>query len=107
MQLSDLVFLGFGKRVVALHRDTGEIFWQWSAPRGSGYAAVLLDGDRLIVSVMGYTYCLDPATGTPMWQNDLQGLGTGVTSIASVRGNAGLQRAGSAEIAEQQSHSGT
>ncbi len=107
MQLSDLVFIGFGKRVVALHRDTGHIFWQWTAPRGSGYAAVLLDGDRLIVSVMGYTYCLDPATGTPMWENELKGLGTGVASLASVRGNSGLQRAGAAEIAERQESSHT
>ncbi len=106
MQLSDLVFVGFGKRVVALHRDTGEIFWQWSAPRGTGYAAVLLDGDRLIVSVMGYMYCLDPATGTQMWENELKGLGTGVASLASVRGSASLQRAASQEIAEKQQSSG-
>ncbi len=105
MQLSDLVFVGFGKRVVALHRDTGDVFWQWTAPRGSGYAAVLLDGDRLIVSVMGYTYCLDPATGTSMWSNDLQGLGTGVASLASVRGSTSSQREGSAQIEEQQQNS--
>ena len=107
MQLSDLVFVGFGKRVVALYRDTGEIFWQWTAPRGTGYAAVLLDGDRLIVSVMGYTYCLDPATGTALWENELKGLGTGVASLASVRGYSGLQREAAAQIAEQQQHTGS
>lgn len=103
MQLSDLIFVAFGDRVVALQRDTGELFWQWEAPKGNVYPALLLDGDRLIVSVMGYTYCLDPATGTPMWRNDLPGLGTGVASLASVRGGTSLIREAAADEAEQRS----
>lgn len=47
---------------------------------------MLLDGDRLIVSVVGYMYCLDPATGNQLWFNELSGFGTGVASLASVRG---------------------
>jgi len=96
--MADLIYVGFGKRVVALNRDTGELLWEWTAPRGSGYAAVLVDGDRLIVSVMGYTYCLDPATGRQLWSNDLPGLGTGVACIATVRGSTGLQRTAAQEI---------
>jgi outer membrane protein assembly factor BamB len=53
---------------------------------GSGYVTLLLDGDRLIASVVGYTYCLDPATGNQLWFNELPGLGAGVASLASVRG---------------------
>ena len=86
--VDNLVFVGFNSRVVALHRDSGKLVWQWKSPKGSGYVTLLLDGDRLIVSVMGYTYCLDPANGNQVWFNELSGFGTGVTSLASVRGCA-------------------
>lgn len=86
--LSDLVFTGFNKRVAALHRDTGSIVWQWKAPSGSSYTTLLLDGDRLIVSVHGYTYALDACTGRQLWANDLPGFGYGVASLVSVRGTA-------------------
>ena len=42
--------------------------------QGSGIASLLLDGDRFIVSVQGYTYCLDPSSGDVMWQNALKGM---------------------------------
>ena len=84
--MDKLIFVGFHSQVVALHRDSGELIWQWKSPKGSGYVTLLLDGDRLIVSVVGYTYCLDPATGNQLWFNALPGFGTGVASLASVRG---------------------
>ncbi|HEX3869905.1 MAG TPA: PQQ-binding-like beta-propeller repeat protein [Pirellulales bacterium] len=84
--ISRLVFVGFNSRVVALDRETGEVIWTWKTGRGSGFVAVLLDGDRLIASVQGYTYCLDPLTGGQLWYNPLKGMGTGVPCLASVRG---------------------
>ncbi len=84
--MDKLIFVGFNSRVVALHRDSGELIWQWKSPKGSGYVTLLLDGDRLIVSVVGYTYCLDPETGNQLWFNELSGFGSGVASLASVRG---------------------
>ncbi|MGA2065430.1 MAG: PQQ-binding-like beta-propeller repeat protein [Thermoguttaceae bacterium] len=84
--MNELIFVGFHSQVVALHRDSGELVWQWKSPKGSGYVTLLLDGDRLIVSVVGYMYCLDPATGSQLWFNELPGFGTGVASLASVRG---------------------
>jgi hypothetical protein len=58
------IFVGFNSRVAALHRDSGDILWQWKSPKGScPYVSVLLDGDRLVVSVNGYTNCLDAFTG--------------------------------------------
>lgn len=86
MSIADLVFTGFNKRVAALHRDTGEILWQWTAPSGSSYTSLLLDGDRLIVSVHGYMYALDATTGHQLWMNEMSGFGYGVASLASVRG---------------------
>lgn len=85
--INDLVFVAFGKYVVALDRYTGEKQWQWSPPKGAGYTTILLDGDRLIVSAQGYMYCLDPMFGQEVWSNPLEGLGTGVPCIASANGN--------------------
>ena len=81
MHLSDLLFTGFNKRVAALHRDTGEILWQWKAPFGMSYTSLLLDGDRLIVSVDGYMYALDPFTGRQLWMNEMKGFGTGIAIL--------------------------
>ena len=88
LTVADLIFTGFNRRAAALHRDTGQIVWQWKAPAGSAYTTLLLDGDRLIVSVQGYTYALDALTGRQLWANDLPGFGTGVASLASVRGGS-------------------
>ena len=88
--VKDLVFVGLNSRVAALNQDTGEIAWQWRAPTpGSGgyVSLLLLDEDRLIVSVNGYTYCLNPQTGEQRWYNELSGFGTGVTSIATLGKN--------------------
>ena len=90
MSFENLVFVGFNSRVLALDRDTGDIVWSWQAPKpkSGGYVTLLLDGDRLIVSVNGYMYCLEPETGDLFWNNDTKGCGTGVTSIVSVRGQS-------------------
>lgn len=87
MELAQLVFVGFNSRVVALDRATGKVVWDWKSRSGKGYTTVLLDGDRLIVSVMGYTYGMHPLTGEELWFNELAGMGSGVASLASVRGH--------------------
>ena len=82
--LDDMVFLGFNKRVAALDKRTGELIWEWTAPKGWSYVSLLLvDDETLIASVDGYTYRLDPATGHQVWQNDLPGFGTGVVSMVA------------------------
>lgn len=86
---ASLLFVGFNRRVVAMHRKTGEIAWQWKAPRGTGFVALLPDDDLLFASVDGYTYALDPATGDLLWENPLAGLGTGVPCLATLRGTSG------------------
>ena len=88
MNITDLVFTGFNRRVAALHRDTGGIVWQWRAPKGSSYVSLLLESDILIVSVDGYMYGLDPRSGRQLWSNPMDGFGTGVTSLVSARGIA-------------------
>jgi outer membrane protein assembly factor BamB len=99
--LGDLVFVGFNSRVAALDRYTGELLWDWKSPEGTGYVSLLLDGDRLIVSVNGYTYCLDPVFGQEVWRNPLKGFGVGVTSIASANGHGMGSNAAAAAAAAQ------
>ncbi len=98
----DLVFTGFNSRVIALDRWTGAVVWDWKAPKGrSPHVSVLLDGDRVIASVQGYTYCLDPLTGCLLWMNPLKGYGLGTASLASMYGNTG-STAAAAIILQQQ-----
>jgi outer membrane protein assembly factor BamB len=83
-RLRNIVFTGFNKRVIALDQNNGQIVWDWVCPKGSGYVSLLLtDEEHLIVSVSGYTYCLDPRTGNQRWFNELSGYGIGVASIVS------------------------
>jgi outer membrane protein assembly factor BamB len=100
--LEDLVYIGFNSRVAAIDRQSGEIVWSWKSPKGtSNFVALLLDGDRVIVSVQGYTYCLDPITGQQLWDNPFKGFGYGIPSLASIYGNSG-SAAAAALIAEEQ-----
>ena len=103
--LMDLIYAGFNSRVFALDRATGRLVWHWHAPKGRATnVAVLLDGDRLIVSVQGYMYCLDPFSGQQLWDNPLTGFGVGIPSLASLQGNSG-SAAAAALIAQQQAAS--
>jgi outer membrane protein assembly factor BamB len=99
--LADMVFVGLSRKVLALDRYTGEIAWEWKAPRGGSFVSVLLDGDRLIVASSGYVYCLDPMYGQLVWENPLKGKGQGICSLASVNG-AALSAQAAAVIAQQQ-----
>lgn len=98
--VNDLVFVAFGKYVVALDRYSGEKVWQWSPVKGAGYMSILLDGDRLIVSAQGYMYCLDPLFGQEVWNNPLEGMGTGVPCIATA--NASTTQSSMQSSAAQQ-----
>jgi outer membrane protein assembly factor BamB len=104
MSFDRLVFVGFNSRVLALDRDSGDGVWSWVAPkpRSGGFVTLMLDGDRLIVSVNGYMYCLDPGSGELLWNNDTKGCGTGVTSIVSVRGQSSQSPLISATAIENQ-----
>ena len=101
LSVLDLIYVGFNSRVVAMHRETGEVVWDWKSPKGSGFVATLLDGDLLVASVNGYMYGLDAVTGQQLWTNPLKGMGVGVPSLTSIRGNSG-SAAAAALIAQQQ-----
>jgi len=109
MKTADLVFVGYNRRVAALHRRTGEIVWEWKAPNGTCYVSLLLDSGMLIVSVNGYMYGLNAATGSQLWHNPMKGFGTGVAAMVSMNGMSSNPLAASAadEAARQASLSTT
>ena len=109
MKTADLVFVGFNLRVAALKRQTGEIVWQWQARNGAAYVSLLLDGSMLIVSVSGYMYGLDAATGNQLWYNPMKSFGTGVTALVSVNGMSSnpLSAAAAQQAAQQASQTST
>ena len=86
MKIDDLVFIGFNRRVAALRSRDGSLVWQWRAPKGTSYVSLLLETNVLIASVDGYMYGLNPLDGRQLWNNDMEGFGTGVTSLVSVNG---------------------
>ncbi len=102
LTVDDLVYVGFNSRIAALNRLTGELVWDWKAPSGSGFVALLLEGDQLVVSVSGYTYALDPATGETLWTNLLKGFGYGIPCLVSTSGTTLGHSAAAAEQAAQQ-----
>ena len=102
LSVDDLVFVGFNSRVAALDRATGELIWDWTSPHGSGFVALLLEGDQLVVSVSGYTFALDPATGETLWTNLLKGFGYGIPCLVSTAGTTLNHSAAAAEQAAQQ-----
>lgn len=104
MQVTDLVYVGLLSRVAALDRQTGEIIWQWQAAKGSSYLTLLVDRDLVIVSVDGYTYGLDAATGRERWFNPMKGFKTGVASIATAHSSTPNTAAHAANASVQQQY---
>jgi outer membrane protein assembly factor BamB len=107
MNINDLVFTGFNRRVAALKRQTGEIVWQWQASNGMAYVSLLLDDGTLIVSVNGYMYGLDAVTGHQLWYNPMTGYGTGVTALVSANGVSSNPLAAAASQQASQSNAST
>jgi len=94
MNVNDLIFTGFNRRVAALDRKSGELIWQWKSPNSGGYGLVtlLLEGDLLIVAVDGYHYALNPLNGMTIWTNEMAGIGTGATCLVSMSHPTGQSR---------------
>ena len=99
--VDQLVFQGFNKQVVAVDRYDGSVVWTWKASNGSGLVCLLLDGDRLIASCSGYMWCLDPLTGGEVWEQPLKGMGTGFSTLTSVRGSASNAPSVASQVAAQ------
>lgn len=98
--MRDMILVGIGGYAVALDRATGSEVWRTKL-RGSDFVNVALDGRDVFASTRGRLYCLDAATGTIKWENELKGLGLGLVGIAG----AGAVTAAEARRREQAAQS--
>jgi outer membrane protein assembly factor BamB len=98
MKISELVFVGIGKSVIALNRANGEQVWA-KRLKGYDFVNVVLDGGKLLATSAGEISCLDPLTGDVLWYNPLKGFGIGLATIATA---AGAGCASPAVMAESQ-----
>ena len=106
MIMDELLYLSFNRYVVALQKEDGALRWQWRAPSGQYFTAILVEDDCVYVSSSGYTYCLDGETGEELWHNDLEGMGTGIPCLATTRQNSQIESgAAAAHAAAQARHS--
>jgi len=87
MKTSDLVFIGIKGSVVALNRNTGEQVWV-TRLKGYDFVNLVVQNETVLASCYGEIFCLDPLTGTALWQNPLKGFGVGLATIA-IAGNSG------------------
>lgn len=89
---SDLVYLGVKAHVTAIDRTTGRTSWQTKlkvglTPSGDSFVSLLVDEGLVYAHTRGQMFCLDAANGDVLWQNELDGLGYGIASLA-VEGRA-------------------
>ncbi|MFN9076503.1 MAG: PQQ-binding-like beta-propeller repeat protein [bacterium] len=81
----DLLFVSFVDKVIAVDRVDGSIVWKWKAPKSTGLVVMLPSGDRLFVSINGYTWALDPTNGAELWFQPFKGEGVGIAMLATMR----------------------
>jgi len=68
----EVIYVGTGRHVAALYRDTGVEIWRKPLPGGaSGIVSLLLKGKQLFVGHSGRVYCLDADSGRMLWENGL------------------------------------
>ena len=89
MNTSELLFVGVKGHVVALSRLDGAEVWKTKLAGGISFVGerfvtVLVDGDRIYAHSYGKLFCLDSETGSPLWTNDLAGLGYDIATLAVV-----------------------
>lgn len=79
------LFVGIKQHVIALDRATGGELWRVKLEgmrmRSHSFVGLHLDGPDLYATCNGEIFCLDPATGTVRWHNQLKGLGVGIVSV--------------------------
>jgi outer membrane protein assembly factor BamB len=81
------LYVGIKGRVLAIHRESGEVAWE-SRLKGSSMVSVLVEDGRIFATSKGEVFCLDAATGAQLWHNPLPGLGTDLASLATASGGS-------------------
>ncbi len=76
----DVLFIGVGCHVVAIHTNSGEELWR-TRLKTATFVTVQVDGDRVYGGAGGELFCLEAASGQLLWQNKLKGLGLGLVAF--------------------------
>lgn len=102
-RIDGYLFVGLGKRVIALEKTTGREVWEWTCPRAFGQnVTMLVEDGQVFVSANGYLYCLNAGTGRQMWENPLKGRGVGLASLATTAVSNGSYALQAKRVAQQQ-----
>ena len=95
MRIDNKLFIYSNGRVAAIDKKSGDIVWEIKLKEyakgtmAMGYAVgqIVLDEDKLIVTVSGIMFCLRAKDGSLVWKNDLKGWGYSFVSIAGASGS--------------------
>ena len=79
---SDVVYVGVGSHIVAIHATSGEELWRTKL-KTSTFVTVAMEGDKLYAGAGGELFCLEPSSGQIVWHNKLKGLGLGIVAFTS------------------------
>ena len=75
------LFVGIKGTVIAVDRRSGETLWSTHL-KGGQFVTVAVENGAIYAGTSGRLYCLEPATGSVRWENELPGMGYGIICIA-------------------------
>ena len=79
---TDRIYVGIKGSVLALDPQNGTIVWT-TRLKGGDFVNVVLDQGRILAATHGEIWCLDRATGRPLWHNPLKGYGCDLAAMAT------------------------
>ena len=95
---SDVVYIGVGSHIVAIHVMSGEELWRTKL-KTSTFVTVSMEGDKLYAGAGGELFCLEPSSGQIVWHNKLKGLGLGIVAFTSSTQTVAQAAAMAAQVA--------
>ena len=95
---SDVVYIGVGSHIVAIHSMSGEELWRTKL-KTSTFVTVSMEGDKLYAGAGGELFCLEPSSGQIVWHNKLKGLGLGIVAFTSSTQTVAQAAAMAAQVA--------
>src|SRR3954470_10840279 len=82
-----ILYVGVRGYVTAVDKKSGETLWHTKlktsfAVSGEGFVTLLVEDGRVFAHTYGRLFCLETESGDILWENELQGLGYGIASLA-------------------------
>jgi outer membrane protein assembly factor BamB len=104
VSIDEVVVLGMGRRVAAISKSDGRILWSTEVSNGLGnpFVTLVIDGQRVFAGCAGLLHCLDLATGSLIWTNELPGYGYGLASLCLPGGESSPSPEVAQRLAEEE-----